>query len=132
MNQIYLYIKSDDSLQFYPQNTPNDFTVELPEIINLKGKWAIALLDIYIKDTLTDPIYILTDICEQSVQNGNLNPILKVIYPDCVHFSNLHYIPVKVSSLKRISIYIRGGSTGKDPILTNIVNLSLHLVAQDE
>ena len=125
--EIYLYTSSKDSLSFHPQNTSSDFTVELPEILNFSNGWVIALTDIYITDSIENPLNIYCDICEQSIQNGELKSVLKVIYPDCIHFSNLHYIHVKSSSIKRLRFSIKGGNTGKENVLSNPVQMSLHL-----
>ena len=130
--EIFLYVNSKDSLSFHPENNPSDFTVELPEIINFNSCWVICLTEIYIRDDLTYPINIFCDICEQSIQDGELKSILKVIYPDCIQFSNLHYIPIKVSSVSRIRFSIKGGSTGKESVLSNPVQMSLHLYRKNE
>ena len=124
---IYVYVSSEDSLNFHPENNPSDFTVELPEIINFKCNWVIALTEIYIRDDVAIPLNIYCDICEQSIQKGELKPILKVIYPDCIQFSNLHYIPIKVSSISRLRFSIKGGVSGEENVLSKPVQMSLHL-----
>ena len=131
MTDIYLYACSTDSLKYHPQNNPNKFIIELPEIVNFNSNWAnnwsIAVTDIYVQDEIFHPFYIYCDICEQSIYKGELKSLLKVIYPDCVQFGNLHYITVKSGSIKRIEIYIKGGESGNDNILTKPVYLTLHL-----
>ena len=124
--EIFLYTSSLDSLSFHPQNNPSNFTVELPEILNFNCTWVVALTDIYIRDDIQNPISIYCGICEQSIQSGELKPILKVIYPGCIQFSNLHYIPIKTSFISRLSFSIKGGSSGKD-VLSSPVRMSLHL-----
>ena len=127
MDELNIYASSSDSPKIYPDNNPNDFTIELPEQINFNSKWPIALTEIYILDTITHPIYIYSDICTPSINKGKMEPLLKVIYPDCVHFSNLTYVPINTSYFKRLRFYIKGGESGNDSILTKKVRVSLHL-----
>ena len=127
MSDIYLYACSTDSLTYHPSNGPNRFTIELPEIITLKSGWSIAITDIYLQDDISDPLYIYCDICEQSIHQGDLKPILKVIYPDCVQFGNLHCVAVKNTSFHRIEVYIKGGESGLENILVKPVFMILHL-----
>ena len=127
MNQICIYTTSEDSKEFHPNNSSSDFTVELPETLHLKGDWVIALTEIYTLEEISVPILILCDICEQSIHEGKLKPILKLIYPDCIQFSNIHYIPIKNRNINRIRFLIKDGVTGKD-ILSQKISLSLHLL----
>lgn len=132
MTDIYLYICSTDSLDYHPQNNPNKFVIELPEIVNFNNniwtnQWSIAITDIYIQDDIAHPLYIFCDLCEQSIHKGELKSILKVIYPDCIQFSNLHYIGLKKISINQIEIYIKGGESGLEPILSKPVYMTIHL-----
>ena len=127
MSDIYLSASSTDSLNYHPSNGPNRFTIELPEIITLKSGWSLAITDIYLQDSKSHPLYIYCDICEQSIHKGELKPILKVIYPDCVQFGNLHYVTVKNTSINRIEVYIKGGESGLEDILVKPVFMILHL-----
>lgn len=128
MNQICIYANSDESKDFHPRNTSNDFTIELPETIYLEGSWVITLTEIYTQEEIRHPLFIFCDICEQSIHDGKLKPLLKLIYPDCIHFSNLHYIPIKNNTIKRIRFTIKGGVTGNEPVLTEKISLSMHLL----
>ena len=42
----YIYLKSSDSLDIYPDNVLSDFCVKLPEAIELEGSWEVALAEI--------------------------------------------------------------------------------------
>ena len=46
MDNTYVYLSSNDSSKLYPHNTPTNFTVALPQTLQLKGKWSANLLDI--------------------------------------------------------------------------------------
>ena len=132
MDEINIYASSTDSPKIYPDNNPNYFTIELPEQINLSSKWLISLTEMYIADTINQPFYIYSDICRPSINNEKMEPLLKVIYPDCIHFSSLTYVPINTSYFKRLRIYIKGGESRTDSILTKIVHVSLHLMKKYE
>ena len=42
----YIYLKSSDSLDVYPDNVLSDFCVKLPQAIELEGSWELALVEI--------------------------------------------------------------------------------------
>ena len=42
----YIYLKSSDSLDIYPNNVLSDFCVKLPHAIELEGSWELALVEI--------------------------------------------------------------------------------------
>ena len=42
----YIYLKSSDSLDIYPDNVLSDFCVKLPEAIELEGSWEVSLAEI--------------------------------------------------------------------------------------
>ena len=55
---IYLFLSSDDSKNYHPDNVAHSFTVELPERVNLDGNWMIALCDIYTEDLINETLFI--------------------------------------------------------------------------
>ena len=44
--QHHLFLSWDDSIEIYPDNKAGDFTIELPQILSLEGKWVCALKDV--------------------------------------------------------------------------------------
>ena len=51
MGDFYLFLASDDSLDFYPLNTPGHFSIKLPETMHMDGSWMCALRDLQCKTT---------------------------------------------------------------------------------
>jgi hypothetical protein len=47
MNNFYVTLLSNSSMEYYPNNTTSHFTVQLPKTITLEGKWVVAATDIY-------------------------------------------------------------------------------------
>jgi len=49
---MYLTLCIDESLHYFPENTPGAFTVRLPETVSLVGEWEIGLMEIFLPKTL--------------------------------------------------------------------------------
>ena len=79
----YLQLCSDDSKDTYPENTAAEFRVNLPKLLELKGNWECALLDITfwpeVEGTKPDEIYICTNLIANDYAMNSLHPILKRI-----------------------------------------------------
>ena len=106
------------------------FTVELNETFNLKGLWEIALCDINLNTTLTDSIYVFSDICDQSYVLNSSEPVIKLVYPSgsstSYSFTNRYYLPIKQKTLSRIRIYIRDRDMNSVSRLSEDIQLTLH------
>lgn len=102
----YLFLHSQDSLLTYPQNHPTDFTIDLPQPLQLPGKWSIALTEINIIPNKKIDLYIYCDLCEYSYQRNTCKPILRIIRGSST-FSKPYFIPVAVNYAPRIRLYIR-------------------------
>ena len=48
--EFYIFLTSKDSLGFHPDNTGHNFTVELPERVELRGEWKVAFCDIFVNE----------------------------------------------------------------------------------
>ena len=73
---MYLFLSHKDSENLYPDNSPADFTVELPR--SLSGNF-ISLQNIYFKRKEVESeeyFYILCDIVESSILGGQERKVL--------------------------------------------------------
>ena len=43
---FYVNISSDNSLDYFPNNSPSDFRLHLKQTLRLHGYWTVALTDI--------------------------------------------------------------------------------------
>ena len=59
-NKDFLFISSNVSSSFHPANKICNFIVELPERINLVGKWAMGLRDFFLTKISSEVLYIFT------------------------------------------------------------------------
>ena len=125
MNDIYLFLSSDDSANLYPDNNAYSFTVQLPEIIQMTGRWTCCL--VYFLCNLTadvSSVYILCDAINDSYVKDAKLPVLQYVHAktqDSLSFEicNGSEIELKVnkSTLHTISIHIRDADTFK--VITN-------------
>ena len=76
-DNFYFFISSRDSLSFYPDNTGYNFTVELPERLNLKGDWEIVLCDFYHAQDVNEILYVFYDLCDYSYIGNSFEPIIR-------------------------------------------------------
>ena len=129
-SDLYFFLSSTDSLFYHKENKPYNFTVELNETFNLKGSWEIALCDINLNSTLTDSVYIFSDICDQSYVLNSSEPVIRLIYPSTsftsYSFTNRYYLPIKQKAFTRICIYIRESDMAYASRLTHDIQLTLH------
>jgi hypothetical protein len=48
MDNTYIYLSSRDCKYIYPNNTGNNFTINLPQTLRLRGQWSFSLFDLCI------------------------------------------------------------------------------------
>ncbi len=133
----YMVLRSDQSLDYYPNNKPYHFKAKLQQNIELPGKWKIALLEIALREQSTasskEELYIYCNLCGESVINGSNAPLLRrVVVPSRKNtiFTSCYYIPVVKSEVNEIEIIVKdshGVPVGK--LLQQPVTLVIHLRA---
>ena len=79
MDDFYLFLASNDSTDYYPNNSPTHFSVKLPETIHLSGRepWMCALRQFQCKTRSPTNIYVLCDAIEDSFALGRKLPVLQ-------------------------------------------------------
>ena len=121
MNDRYFFLSSTDSANIYPQNNPYAFTVQLPEIITLTGKWTCSLVHYLCKlGKDVSAVYIMCDFISDSYIKDTKLPVLQYVH--CKTEDSLNFeacsgseieLKVNKSSLHTISIHIRDAETLK-------------------
>ena len=106
---FHVFLSSEDSTGIFPENSPSDFTVLLPERIRLaEGKWLCGLLSVHIPTrSEKNPLFICSDICSESVTGEYKLPVLARIFGTSTKPNNILFIPVKKRELSSIRIYIK-------------------------
>ena len=78
MNQFTLYVSEKDSQEIYPGNTAHYFTVQLPKILILEGRWMCCVKKVHVNTTgiIQEPIAIRCDFTEENYHYRSNEPIL--------------------------------------------------------
>ena len=128
---IYIFMSSNDSNIFHPDNQWDSFIIELNEQIKLDGYWVIALCDVNLDTICNEVLFVYCNLCDHSNVNSSLEPILKVIYPSetvkFFYFQDRYYVPIKQSNFSRIKIYIRDVNKKIPSSRGETLHLTVHL-----
>jgi hypothetical protein len=77
-NNYYLYLTSEDSTDIPPENSPSDFTVELPRSLSLDGDWECCLKELCAPPG-SEVLYVCSDLCLESFACDTSYPVLRVV-----------------------------------------------------
>lgn len=136
---MYLYLSSDDSKKYYPNNNPAMFSTKLPKNIRtpLNGNWQIALLDIELPplETGYEPKFltVYSDICSSSVYGGGLKQILhRMYYKELRQQTPIVFIPtrykeVNIESLDYIHLYLLDEHGNSPSFVNSPLLCTLHI-----
>ena len=128
---FFLFISSSDSSSFHPENKIYNFIVELPERINLLGKWQVALCDFHLSEGTSEMLYIFSDLWDYSYVRDSVQPILQIIYPHGSEkknymFPRFFYIPITNNNFTRLNFYIKDKTLRLLTSLTGEIQMTLH------
>ena len=112
-----VYIRSDESRDYFSQNTASKFRIHLKQPLFLKGFWMVALVEFYCSESIKvsrkrdNVLYLFCDICKESVIDGEKKPILRRIPPSkknqWMHlFASPFYLPVRKQEIYEMEFYI--------------------------
>jgi hypothetical protein len=131
---MYVYVSDKDNPAIYPNNTPDSFTVALPEPLKLRGHWQVALWDIDIKSTQKlGSVYIACNIVAESYANSQYKKLLRRIVVTKSQynkeFSPPQYVTIdNTADIESIEIEILDADTLEKPsVPIQRVNCTLHL-----
>lgn len=96
-----LYLSSQDSKDIYPENTPSNFRVELPQHLN---RGSCTVLQCVLPFRPSVPVYLACDLIEPSILGGRYQSVLTALASKTREFSNPDYTKVKVASVSTIQL----------------------------
>ena len=105
---MFVFLSSGDSADLFPNNTPYDFTVALPETIELNGEYYCALVSYF--QPVGEDVTIFSEILDYSYIADSYKPVLRQLNEIATHyedFSNPQYMKVRVPRISEINIKIR-------------------------
>lgn len=128
----YMIFRSDQDLDYYPNNKPYCFKIKLRQNIELNGDWEIALTEITLREAIKkeDILYIYSDICGESFINGvNATLLRRVVVNNNENaaFSSFYYVPLIKSEINEIEFRITNDEGVVAKHLKNPVTLVVHL-----
>jgi Ca2+-dependent lipid-binding protein len=98
---MFLYLSSDHCKDTYPENEPQNFTVDLPQTLRLQGEWSLGLLQVHIKSPkpINKHVYIACNIIVNSYVGRECYRILKYFKVDknlmAQDFGPVQYVAVE-------------------------------------
>lgn len=130
---IYVTLSSDKSLQYFPHNKPYRFKSHLNAPLLLEGVWRVALVesDIVCTTSRTDAIYLYSEVCGQSIVEGENRPLLRRLSPSAVgNWSTIieapQYVPVKNNNIYDIDVNITTSRDDLASFLDKPSTITLH------
>ena len=137
-SEYFIFLKSTDSLDYYPSNGSHCFTVQLPETLYLDGDdvWYCALRDFTCTLTTPTPLYVYCDLVQQSIVLDRKLPIIQYIPKYTTggdgsvreSYDSSMCFKVTRSTITNITVYIKDDQL-KDPSFTSAPSTcTLHLI----
>lgn len=119
-DKFYVFLCSEDSKDIYPQNTAQDFIVQLPERVQLSGTWSVAVAEVEYPSIFNGvaPAYLWMeiDLCDTSIVGNKKLPVLRQLPVNSdspkdtkkrLSFDHLFHLPIRHYDFDRIHIHIR-------------------------
>ena len=129
-----LYLSPEDSVELFPTNTSSNFVVEFDKAIKLPSECYVDLVEFrgMMSDRSRETIYIMSDICQNSIVFGTQAPILRAVSLAGVRRVSQEFVtPFKVrvctDELKRCRIYLRARDFKELSFEVSEVELTLRL-----
>ena len=111
---MYVYLVSDGSKAFFPENKVSSFRIKMPRPLILEGTWEIGLIQLTLpsfdSSYTAQYIDVVTSLCNQSISNETEKQILNRIFPSeiaknkIIRFQNPNYISVNASHIYVVDI----------------------------
>ncbi|MCG7875619.1 MAG: hypothetical protein JAZ03_06200 [Candidatus Thiodiazotropha taylori] len=134
----YLYVRSDESNDYFSDNKAYRFKVHLSLPLFLNGNWKVALtefcavIDSKSRPKTVDALYIYSDLCKESIVHGIEQPLLRRLNKNTSKswdymLETPYYLPVKKKEVREFEIYIKSGDGTFVSDLKEPLQLTLHL-----
>lgn len=142
----YIFVKSDECRDYYPENKPYDFKIHLDNALDLQGFWKLGItefftlsstkktvIDALTSKPITKSLFVYSNVCDFSSVNGHQQPLLRIIQADPSYgwndkFYPAYYIPLRVTHLSDLHLYLRDDSHLPATFINSDVWITLHLI----
>jgi hypothetical protein len=135
MDDFFIILASNTSIDDFPQNSSSDFVCKLPEDIQINFDYRVALIDLILPPISKEGpllVSIYSDVVGPTIYSSSLSNVLRVTVPNrteysvCHSFDNPIYIPVGKSSFNTLSILFTDHLGQKIKFKKSISSLTLH------
>ena len=128
--EFYIYLSSKDSVKTFPTNSASDFSVLLPERIQLQPPetWSCGLVKLIIPTAPTDPVFLCSNFSQSSIVGEHRLPTLGRIVNTHSDPSHVIYVPIRGSELDIIRLYITGYDGQKVSLASGTTYCTLHFI----
>ena len=127
-NKEYVFLRSDDSLNIYPNNQPHHFTTHLNSPLLLSEGCKVGLVEFYSPQKRSGELCIQSNICYESPLSASAMSVMRIIYPGVktyMQFNPIYYIPLRYREIRDIEIYITDRDGKACSFLNDPVSLTL-------
>ena len=128
-----VHLHSTSSTSVYEENYCWDFTTVLPRVIVLDSvdEWCCSLVQCY-TPKFVKPLYLCSNICEDSVAGQRRLPVLRVLYSSKTQFDEgCCPVPVRFREISTIRIFLQRADGEVPETKTKVVThctLQLHRI----
>lgn len=135
-NNFYVSLSSDQSIEYFPNNSATRFQVELDQPIDLRDNYECALIDLtcdvknYNQRT-AGLVYILSNVSTQQRIGETRLPVLRQCMLMKTRYQQLcfnppYYIDARLCNVTTVEIYIKQSNFNETDILQGITTCTLH------
>lgn len=130
----YMIFRSDQDLNFFPENKPSLFKCKLQQNIDLAGDWTIALTEITLRETVGNEteLCIYSNVCGESFIHGRKAPLLRRVVVDTnanTILTSYYYKPVIKTELGELEFRLESINGTKADHILQPITLVVHFTA---
>ena len=106
---LIVYASSRDSLNYFPDNSSNNFRIQLPEEIDTNQLTSCVLVEFQHPKTRAEQLIVYLDVCSHSIISGKKAAVLRKIsnkLPNSFIFPEKLLIPTKPGRYNSLHFYI--------------------------
>lgn len=134
---LYMICRSDQNLDYYPENKPHSFKIKLRQSLDLNRFWRIALTEITLKEgnKKEDTLYIYSNICGESCINGVNVPLLRRVVVNNnknTIFTSGYYVPVIKSEINEIEFTLENELGAAAKHIKNPITIVVHITSSKD
>lgn len=126
-----MVLRSSDSQNVYPGNTPYDFKVYLPKPLYFQGHWTVSLLEFSLLLGNTKPeLYVCSNLCQDSIVGERELPLLRRVFLEKTGnniYNNPYEVPLRLGEFQDVRVYIKDSTNHPVSFLNGGVTVTLLL-----